>query len=166
MTPGAADEAPTEPDYLQRSHLFDKGDGHLATNFLFNAVDRIILCIGGAFGGLVGVAIGEISKTFLTVKKKVPIKVATGTSALVLHITILSALAANLAVLGSGIEFFETQEISIPWTIAFILAPVVVIGGQIGSFINSRLSDQALIRAMMIAYVVVSIIVFANLIFA
>jgi uncharacterized membrane protein YfcA len=161
-----ADEAPAVDGYVQRAHLFGPGDAHLATKFVFNAVDRIILCIGGAFGGLVGVAIGEISNTFLTVKKKVPVKVATGTSALVLHITILSALAANLAVLGSGIEVFDAQEIAIPWRIAFILAPVVIVGGQIGSFINSRLSDHALIRALMIAYVVVGVIVFANIVFA
>ncbi len=61
---------------------------------------------------------------------------------------------------------FDAKEITIPWKIAFILAPVVVVGGQIGSFINSRLSDHALIRALMIAYVVVGIIVFANLVFA
>lgn len=162
----ATEEPPAEPDYVQRAHLFDRGDGHLATKFLFDAVDRVILCFAGAFGGLVGVAIGEISNTFLTVKKNVPVKIATGTSALVLHITILSALVANLAILGSGIEVFDAEEIAIPWKIAFILAPVVVIGGQIGSFINSRLSDHALIRALMIAYIVVGIIVFANLIFA
>jgi uncharacterized protein len=162
----AVEEPPADPGYVQRAHLFDKGDGHLATKFLFNALDRVILCVAGAFGGLVGVAIGEISNTFLTIKKDVPVKVATGTSALVLHITILSALVANLAVLGSGSEMFDAKEIAIPWKIAFILAPVVVIGGQIGSFINSRLSDQALIRALMIAYIVVSIIVFANLVFA
>ncbi len=164
--PGAGGAGSAADAYVPRTHLFAKRQGHLATRFLFDAADRVILCVAGAFGGLVGVAIGEISNTFLTVKKEVPVKIATGTSALVLHVTILSALATNLIILGSGIPFFDAQRIEIPWRIAFILAPVVIVGGQIGSFINSRLSDHALIRALVTAYIVVGIIVFANIIFA
>ena len=97
-------------------------------NVAFNMMDRGILFIGGAFGGFVGVAIGEISNTFLSVRKQVPVKVATGTAALVLHITILSALATNVVIIYSDIEWFQAKEIEIPWTIAWILAPVVIVG--------------------------------------
>ena len=132
-------------------------------NVAFDNMDRGILSIGGAFGGFVGVAIGEISNTFLSVRKQVPVKVATGTAALVLHITILSALATNVLIIYSDIEFFRAKEIEIPWTIAWILAPVVIVGGQIGSYINSKISDKALIRALMTAYVVIGVWVLFNI---
>ena len=132
-------------------------------NVAFNMMDRGILFIGGAFGGFVGVAIGEISNTFLSVRKQVPVKVATGTAALVLHITILSALATNVVIIYSDIEWFQAKEIEIPWTIAWILAPVVIVGGQIGSYINSKISDRALIRALMTAYVVIGVWVLFNI---
>ncbi len=132
-------------------------------NVVFDNTDRGILSIGGVFGGFVGVAIGEIANTFLSVKKQVPVKVATGTAALVLHITILSALAANVVIIYSDIEFFQAKEIEIPWTIAWILAPVVIIGGQIGSYINSKISDRALIRALMTAYVLIGVWVLFNI---
>ncbi len=132
-------------------------------NVAFGGMDRGILSIGGAFGGFVGVAIGEISNTFLSVRKQVPVKVATGTAALVLHITILSALATNVVIIYSDFEMFRAKEIEIPWTIAWILAPVVIIGGQIGSYINSKISDQALIRALMTAYVVIGVWVLFNI---
>ncbi len=132
-------------------------------NIAFDNTDRGILSIGGAFGGFIGVAIGEIANTFLSVKKRVPVKVATGTAALVLHLTILSALAANVVIIYSDIEIFQAKEIEIPWTIAWTLAPVVIIGGQIGSYINSKISDKALIRALMTAYVVIGVWVLFNI---
>lgn len=132
-------------------------------NVAFDTVDRGILSIGGAFGGFVGVAIGEISNTFLSVRKQVPVKVATGTAALVLHITILSALATNVFIIYSDFEIFQAKDIEIPWTIAWILAPVVIIGGQIGSYINSKISDRALIRSLMTAYVVIGVWVLFNI---
>ena len=132
-------------------------------NVSFNMMDRGILSIGGAFGGFVGVAIGEIANTFLSVRKQVPVKVATGTAALVLHITILSALATNVVIIYSDFEMFQAKEIEIPWTIAWILAPVVILGGQIGPYINSKISDRALIRALMTAYVVIGVWVLFNI---
>ena len=132
-------------------------------NVSFNMMDRGILSIGGVFGGFVGVAIGEIANTFLSVRKQVPVKVATGTAALVLHITILSALATNVVIIYSDLEMFQAKEIEIPWTIAWILAPVVIVGGQIGSYINSKISDRALIRALMTAYVVIGVWVLFNI---
>ena len=91
--------------------------------------------------------------------EQVPVKVATGTAALVLHITILSALATNVVIIYSDIEWFQAKDIEIPWTIAWILAPVVIVGGQIGSYINSKISDKALIRALMTAYVVIGLVI-------
>lgn len=154
QVPQAADLAGSAPKEAQRPDL----GGTIG----FNWLDRIIISSAGLFGGVIGVAIGEISNTFLTIRKKVPVKVATGTSALVLHITILAALCANLVVLFADLSFIDVEEIVIPWRIAFILAPVVIIGGQIGSMINSKLSDQMLLQLMMTAYTLVGLFVLYN----
>ena len=130
-----------------------------AANLTYNRLDQFIVSIAGVFAGLVGVAIGEISNTFLSVRKGMPVKVATGTAALILHVTILSALAANLLIIWSESEFLHAEAIDIPWRIAFIIAPVVIMGGQIGAMINSRLSDKALVRALMTAYTLVGLFV-------
>ena len=40
---------------------------------------------------------------------------------------------------------------------------MVILGGQIGSYINSKISDRALIRALMTAYVVIGVWVLFNI---
>ena len=135
---------------------------NLGGTIKFNLLDRLIMTSAGVFAGVIGVGIGEISNTFLSIRKQVPIKVGTGTAAFVLHITILSALCANLLVLFGDIKFIDVEEIVIPWKIAFILAPVVIVGGQIGSMLNSRLSDEMLIKLMMTAYTLVGVFVLFN----
>jgi len=137
---------------------------NLSHTIVFNWFDRLILAVAGALAGVTGVAIGEITNTFLTIRKKVPLKVATGTNALVLHVTILSALCANLVVLFGDIPFINVQKVVIPWHIAFILAPIVVVGGQIGSMLNSKLSDLMLLRIMIAAYTLVAMFVLYNVI--
>lgn len=157
--PGArAEAAKKSKGFLERARLGYEKD------LSFGNSDRGIMWIAGAFAGLVGVAIGEISNTFLTVRKKLPVKIATGTAAFILHITILSALLANLVVLWGDFEIFQAKQIDIPWRIVIIIAPVVVVGGQIGSYINSRISDRALIRALITAYVVIGIFVMTQII--
>jgi uncharacterized membrane protein YfcA len=137
---------------------------NLGGSIIFNLLDRMILTIAGAFAGIIGVAIGEISNTFLSIRKKVPIKIATGTAAFVLYITILPALAANLAVIFGDFKLINAENIVIPWKIAFFLAPVVIMGGQIGSMLNSKLSDHMLAKLMMIACTLVGAFVLFNVV--
>ncbi len=150
------------PDYRPRTRLFSGTNPGNPGGLGFGRLDRMIATAAGAFAGLLGIAIGEISNTFLTVRKRVPVKMSTGTSALVLHLTILSALVANLVILMMAPRFLETEEIVIPWRIAAILAPIVIAGGQIGSYINSRLPERALLRALMVAYPVIGLFVLAR----
>lgn len=149
----------TLKDYRPRVYLFKPGNPTSFSEFRPNGLDRLILLSAGAFAGLVGIAIGEISNTFLTVHKKIPVKISTGTSALILHITILSALAMNLIILNVSPVFFHAQQIAIPWRVAAIIAPVVLIGGQLGAFINSRLKDRTILKSLMTVYLLVSLFV-------
>lgn len=43
-----------------------------------------------------------------------------------------------------------------------MLAPVVILGGQIGSFLNNRLADRTVIRTLVVAYVLVGLAVTAR----
>jgi len=149
----------TQTDYRPRVYLLKPGNPTAFSAFRPNRLDRLILGAAGAFAGLVGIAIGEISNTFLTVHKKIPVKISTGTSALILHVTILSALAMNLVILNFSPTVFHAERIAIPWSVAAIIAPVVLMGGQIGAFLNSRLKERTLLNALMSVYLLVGVFV-------
>ena len=71
-------------------------------------------------------------------------------------------MCANLVIIFGEVSFIRVEQIEIPWRIAFILAPVVIFGGQIGSMINSKLGDHTLLKTMMVAYTLVGIFVLVN----
>lgn len=156
---GAADAG----GYRPRLSLFDPGED-VSRTFPLDWVDRAIVATAGMFAGLVGIAIGEISNTFQSVRKDVPIKLSTGTSALVLHLTILTALVTNLVIIGLDPAFLGDDGIAIPWLIGAMLAPVVIFGGQIGSLLNNRLADHTVVRTLIVAYGLVGLFVIGRVV--
>lgn len=149
---GNAGKAGTQ--YRPRRRLFTPRE-NASTTFPIGRSDRLIVASGGVFAGLIGIAIGEVSNTFLTVHKRVPIKLSTGTSALILHLTILTALLMKLVILTIDPPFITAEDIAIPWLFGALLAPEVVLGGQLGLLLNNRLADRTVIRTLIVAYVVV-----------
>lgn len=154
----STDDSSPQAMYYPRTSLLSPRE-NASTTFPLGQIDRGIVAIGGIFAGLVGIAIGEVSNTFLTVRREIPIKISTGTSALLLHVTILSALLTNLGILWLDPVFIQGEDVAIPWAIGAVLAPVVVAGGQIGSFLNSRLTDSTIVRTLIGAYVLVGLFV-------
>ncbi len=148
-------EALTE--YRPRAYLLAAPATKSSSRFHLRGPDWPIVLSAGALAGLVGIAIGEISNTFLTVRKRIPIKISTGTSALILHATLLSALGMNLAILNLAPRLFHAEEIAIPWRVAVIFIPVLLIGGQIGAFLNSRLKEQTILKTLVTVYLAVGL---------
>lgn len=138
-----------------------RGDGG---GFTHNLSDGILMAVGGAMAGLVGIAIGEISQTMLNVRKKVPLEISTGTSAMVLHVTIMGALVAPLALMRFAPDL-AGHAFRIPVSILAIIAPTVLVGGQVGAYINSELSEEMTIRVLITAYFLVGSFVVVRVLF-
>lgn len=160
LVPGGLADGAVAHDYESRTRFRDTAtDG----GFGLTRLDRGVVAAGGTMAGLVGIGIGELSNTLLTVRKRIPVDVATGTSALVLHLTVLSALVTNLVWLQFAPASFHVEEYAIPFGIGLILAPVVVVGGQTGAFINSRLTERTTLRVLMAAYTLVGLFVMGRI---
>jgi uncharacterized membrane protein YfcA len=114
--------------------------------------DRTIAGVGGAMAGLVGIAIGELAQTLLTVRKNVSIRISTGTSALILHGTIVSALAANLVLLRYAPESFSGHDFTIPFEFGLVAGVTCAVGGQTGAFLNSRVPEHRTVQTMVVVY--------------
>lgn len=116
--------------------------------------DRLSMSLGGGVTGLVGLGMGEVSNTILTSGNGMGVHRSIGTSTLILYLTVLSAAITNLVVVQYGGAM--GVEPSIPWVIAVIIAPVVVVGGQIGPYVNSILPERIVVRILVVLYIAVA----------
>jgi uncharacterized membrane protein YfcA len=133
------------------------GSGH----FALEPIDAAISAVGGLLAGLVGIAVGELNQTMLAVRKKAPLGISTGTSALVLHFTIVTALVTNVALLtlAPGIA---GDGFTIPFGKGLFVAFGCLFGGQMGAYLNSRLSEDLVMKMLMSTYFVVGVFVVGN----
>lgn len=135
---------PVQSDGGRPAHVFDR-------------YDRLVAGFGGAMAGFVAIAIGELTQTLLTVRKKVPIRVSTGTSALVLHGTIVAALVTNVLLLAYAPPAFSGHSFTVPFGFGTAAGLVCLVGGQAGAFINSRVPERRTIQAMIAVYTLVGL---------
>jgi uncharacterized membrane protein YfcA len=136
-------------------------DGHVVA---FERVDRVVAGFGGAMAGFVAIAIGELSQTLLTIRKRVPLRVSTGTSALVLHGTIVAALVTNLLLLRFAPPAFSGHQFTVPFGFGLVAGVACTAGGQAGAFINSRVPEGVTHRAMMVVYTLVGLFMLVRLV--
>ncbi|MHA2231358.1 MAG: sulfite exporter TauE/SafE family protein [Candidatus Hodarchaeales archaeon] len=95
---------------------------------------RALIGLGGFVTGLISVGVGETVVSTLRIRCGLPMRVATGTSVLVVTVTVLSAALTDIALIGVD---------SVPWEIALFTIPGVLIGGQIGPKIATRVTSEA-----------------------
>ncbi|MFB6086433.1 MAG: TSUP family transporter [Halodesulfurarchaeum sp.] len=140
------------------------GDGSDGTVFHLETADVLISALGGVLAGLVGIAIGELSQTMLALRRRVPLKLSTGTSALVLHVTIVAALLANLALLAFA-PAVTGDGFTVPFLIGSFVATGCLFGGQAGAFLNNRLSETTVMWLLIAVYLLVGLFVVVQTVF-
>ncbi|MFB6071746.1 MAG: sulfite exporter TauE/SafE family protein [Halobacterium sp.] len=135
--------------------LLPDGEGSVRTDGglpPFDRFDRGVAALGGAMAGFVAIAIGELTQVLLTVRKRVPIRLSTGTSAAVLHGTIVAALVTNLLLLRFAPPSFSGHQFTVPFGFGFAAGLCCLVGGQLGAYLNSRVPEDVTMRAMMGVY--------------
>ncbi|MFB6196008.1 MAG: TSUP family transporter [Haloplanus sp.] len=150
-----------QPEYAPRTTFRRRETG--GESLVFDLTDKAIKGLAGVLAGLLGIAVGELTNTMLTVRKRLPVQLAVGTAAFVLHITILTALLANLVILRIQPPGLDVAGFAIPLGVGAILAPTVIVGGQVGSLINSKMSEETAIRVMIVAYMLVGLFVLGRI---
>jgi len=118
---------------------------------------RILNAIGGFAAGLISVGIGETAIATLRVRCGLPMKVAAATSVFIVTFTVLSAAVFDIALI--GIE-------SIPWSLVLFTIPGVLIGGQIGPKVASRISSKTAEKLMITVFLFFGTIMILKAFFA
>ncbi len=121
-----------------RFRICDQRGGYLVTG------------IGAAMEGLVSVGLGELEMPNLVKRCKIPVAVSAATSVFVIAVTVLlGSVTAVLALIQHG------GLAAVPWNFIIYTAPGAVIGGQLGSKFQGRISSELSERLISVLFVVV-----------
>lgn len=108
--------------------------------------------VGAIFQGAAGFGIGEIGILSM-VFTKIPIRVAIGTSHMIV---------ASTAIIASITHLLQStaSDISTPWNILIMTVPAVIIGGQVAPYVSSRLKTSILENSITVLFIILSLALF------
>ena len=108
--------------------------------------------IGGFLTGLLGVGIGEVIMPQLVKRNHVPVPVAAATAVFIVIVTIASAsftqVTALMAAGGSNAS---------PWNLVCYTIPAVIIGGQIGPWLQGRIAQRTMEKSIAILFGIIGV---------
>ena len=113
---------------------------------------RFFAGLGGLFIGMISTGQGELNGYFLLQRCRVPSRVAVASSVFVVAVTALVASS------GHFIKFVQTggETLSTVLSLVAFTVPGVIIGGQLGSWVSSRISQHTLERGLAILFIFVA----------
>ncbi len=116
------------------------------------AEGRTIAGVGGLFVGMISTGLGELNSYFLLQRCRVPSRVSVATSVLVVAVT---ALVASI---GHFVNFFRSGGDVLPTVLSIVIftVPGVVLGGQLGSLVASRIPQKMMERILGALFLVVA----------
>jgi uncharacterized membrane protein YfcA len=137
-------------------------DGEVIRYTVCNRFEGMTLAgLGGLFLGMVSTGLGELNGFYLLQRCKIPSKVSVATSVFIVAITALLASSGYfLQFLQGGREVMDNVM-----NIVIFSIPGVIIGGQLGSRIASRIPQHVLERGLGILLILVAIITLFDVVF-
>ena len=134
-------------------------------------VPLLLVVAGSFFTGLISVGIGETAVAMLRSSCKLPLRVAAATSVFVVTVTVLTAALADIAIQGiDSVRLLQycvcvlptlTLHMQVPWSLVMWTMPGVLIGGQIGPYVSSKVSSYHGERALIALFVVLGVVMAA-----
>jgi hypothetical protein len=107
---------------------------------------------GSFLTGLLGVGIGEVIMPQLVKRNRVPLAVAAATSVFIVIVTIAAASFTQISALmaAGGVN-------AIPWNLVCYSVPGVLIGGQIGPFLQGKIAQRTMELAIAALFAVIGV---------
>ncbi len=115
-------------------------------------IGGIFTGVGAFLTGLLGVGIGEVIMPQLVKRNHIPVAVAAATSVFTVIVTIATASFTQVTALiaAGGVN-------AIPWNLVCYTIPAVIIGGQIGPWLQGRIAQRTVERAIAILFGIIGI---------
>lgn len=115
---------------------------------------RFFTAIGSLFLGMISTGLGEMNGYLLLKRCKIPTKVAVASSVLIVAV---SALSASVYHVLRFVQAGEETLLSVSKLLIFTI-PGVLIGGQLGPIIASRIPQKRMEKAMGILFMLVALV--------
>lgn len=112
-------------------------------------IGKILTFLGGFITGLISIGIGETTVSTLRIKCGLPMKVASGTSVLVVTVVVLTASLTDIILVGME---------SIPWELLMFTIPGVLIGGQIGPKLASKINPEHGEKMLIVVFFIIGLL--------
>lgn len=122
---------------------------------------KIFAAIGGLFVGMISVGLAELEEYHLVARCKVPTPVAVATSIFTVVITVL------FASMGHIYHFVTAADSSVLYQVINVVAftiPGVIIGGQIGPFVQKRVNPDFMKLSIAVLFVLIGLFMLFTLI--
>ncbi len=113
---------------------------------------RAFAAVGGAFLGMISVGLAELQEYHLVAKCRVPSPVAVASSIFVVFFTVLVAAAGHIYKFATQAESDVLEQVV---SIAIFTVPGVLIGGQLGPRLQTRLDPDVLKVAIAAVFLMV-----------
>ncbi len=117
--------------------------------------------IGGMFVGMISVGLAELQEYHLVARCRVPSPVAVGTSIFVVVVTVFVASASHLFAFATSADAGVLDQVL---NVVVFTIPGVVIGGQIGPFVQARVEPDTIKVAISVLFALVGIFMLATLV--
>ncbi len=142
--------------------ILEAADGEMIRYKVCNRYEGMTIAgIGGLFVGMISTGLGELDGYFLLQRCKVPSKVSVATGVFVVAVTALSASLGHFYRFAiSGGSALETV-----FSLAMFTVPGVVIGGQLGSFVATRVPQKIMERTLGILFIMVAALTLGEVFF-
>jgi len=114
--------------------------------------------MGGFLTGLLSAGIGEMVMPQLVKNARIPLPVAAATSILIVIVTVMSTSFTHIVALikGGGIN-------AVPWNLVIYTIPGVIIGGQIGPYLQGRFSHKTTLYIITSVFTIVGLAMICKL---
>ncbi|MEM9388549.1 MAG: sulfite exporter TauE/SafE family protein [Pseudomonadota bacterium] len=134
----ATGAVPSTTSSPQRHVVDSEGREYRYRSPSFGHRGRALTAFGAFLTGMVSVGIGEVIVPQLT-KRGVPVAIAAATS---VAVVIVTAACASFTLIGRLVS--EGGVAAVPWNLVMYTIPGVLIGGQIGPYLQGRIPHRAM----------------------
>jgi uncharacterized membrane protein YfcA len=137
LIPKAAERIPRKDELREERVILTKRGKEYRYRVCDPHRGYLITAVGAAMEGLVSVGLGELEMPNLVKRCKIPVAVSAATSVFVIAVAVLSgSVTAILTLVQKG------GVNAVPWNLVVYTIPGAVIGGQLGSRFQGRISSE------------------------